>query len=149
MARKLTVEEREAFLAEPRVGIISSTAEPGRAPLTVPIWYDYRPGGDLTVLTSPHLRKARLIAEAGRFSLCVQHDGAPYRYVTVEGPVVATAPITEGQRRALAIRYLGTEYADGYLTATHASQAGNIAITMRPDRWTTSSFDDLTGRLTG
>ncbi len=43
--RPMSHEEREAFLAEPYVRIPSVTAEPERAPLTTPIWYEYRPGG--------------------------------------------------------------------------------------------------------
>ncbi|WP_253772696.1 pyridoxamine 5'-phosphate oxidase family protein [Goodfellowiella coeruleoviolacea] len=143
----MTVAEREAFLAQPRVGVLSVQAEVGRAPLSVPIWYDYQPGGDLTVLTSPQLRKARLIAEAGRFSLCVQDEGAPYRYVTVEGPVVATRPVTEDQRRAFAERYLGPDLAAAYVAATHEGQAGNVAITLRPERWNTADFSDLAEQL--
>lgn len=149
MARKLSTEEREAFLAQPRVGILSVAAEPGRAPLTTPIWYDYRPGGDLVVLTSPGLRKARLIEEAGRFALCVQDEGTPYAYVSVEGPVVDTRPVTEEQRLAMAERYAGAEYGARYVEHTYEAQHGNVAITMRPERWNTSSFDDIVAALTG
>lgn len=149
MARKLSVEEREAFLARPRVGILSVTAEPGRAPLTTPIWYDYRPGGDLVVLTSPGLRKARLIAAAGRFAICVQDEGAPYAYVSVEGPVVDTRPVTEADRLSMAERYVGAELGARYVEVTHEAQRGNVAITMRPERWNTASFDDMTAAITG
>jgi pyridoxamine 5'-phosphate oxidase-like protein len=147
MARKMTPAEREAFLAEPHVGVLTVTAEPGRAPLATPIWYDYTPGGTVTVLTSPRLRKTRLIVAAGRFALCVQQQSGPYRYVTVEGPVVDSRPITEDERAAMAGRYLPPELAAGYLTATRAAQAGNIAITMRPEMWNTSDFSDLAGEL--
>ena len=34
----MTRTEREAFLAETRVGMLSVN-EPGRGPLTVPVWY--------------------------------------------------------------------------------------------------------------
>ena len=43
MSLKMTKEEREAFLADLHVGVIS-IARDGRGPLTVPIWYDYEPG---------------------------------------------------------------------------------------------------------
>lgn len=61
----MTRGEREAFLAEPYVGVLSVTAEPDRAPLTTPIWYVYRPGGLVKVITAPLARKARLIEQAG------------------------------------------------------------------------------------
>lgn len=149
MARKLSPEERETFLARPRVGILSVTAEPGRAPLTTPIWYDYRPGGDLVVLTSPGLRKARLIAAAGRFALCVQDEAVPYTYVSVEGPVVDTRPATEAERRSMAEHYLGAEMAEQYLALTYEAQRGNVAITLRPEQWNATSFDDLGASISG
>jgi hypothetical protein len=37
----LSKHEREQFLAEPHVVALSVAAGPDRAPLTVPIWYDY------------------------------------------------------------------------------------------------------------
>jgi len=36
-----------------------------RGPLTVPIWYQYRPGGDPWVLTGAGSRKHRLIEAQG------------------------------------------------------------------------------------
>ena len=45
MPPAMTKEEREAFLADLHVGVIS-IAEEGRGPLTVPIWYSYEPGGE-------------------------------------------------------------------------------------------------------
>ena len=71
---------------------LSVVERPDRAPLTVPIWYHYAPGGELWVITPPDSRKARAIAVAGRFSLMVQRLEPTVRYVSVEGPVVRTAP---------------------------------------------------------
>ncbi|CAM5599549.1 hypothetical protein SALBM311S_07869 [Streptomyces alboniger] len=39
----LTHEERAEFLAEPHVAALAVDAGAGRAPLTVPIWYQYEP----------------------------------------------------------------------------------------------------------
>jgi nitroimidazol reductase NimA-like FMN-containing flavoprotein (pyridoxamine 5'-phosphate oxidase superfamily) len=147
MVRRMTLEQREGFLAEVRVGVLTVAAESDRAPLTTPIWYDYRPGGDVTVQTSPGLRKARLITEAGRFALCVHDDNVPYRYVTVEGPVVEVRPVTEQERFAMAARYMPEEIAAVYIEATRERQAGNVAITMRPDRWNTEDYADVVEQL--
>ena len=46
MSLAMTKQERETFLADLHVGIIS-IPEDGRGPLTVPIWYSYEPGGEL------------------------------------------------------------------------------------------------------
>jgi hypothetical protein len=43
-----------------------------RGPLKIPIWYQYKPGGEAWVLTPSRSRKARLIESAGRFTLMVQ-----------------------------------------------------------------------------
>jgi nitroimidazol reductase NimA-like FMN-containing flavoprotein (pyridoxamine 5'-phosphate oxidase superfamily) len=60
MSRTMTTTEREQFLANVHVGVISM-AEDGRGPLTVPIWYGYTPGGELSVWMEKASRKARLL----------------------------------------------------------------------------------------
>ena len=65
MSLTMTKQEREAFLADVHVGIIS-IAEEGRGPLTVPVWYAYDAGGDIRLVTGRTSRKGRLLARAGR-----------------------------------------------------------------------------------
>ena len=50
MTLAMTRSEREAFLADVHVGIIS-IENPGRGPLSVPIWYLYEPGGEIAIVT--------------------------------------------------------------------------------------------------
>jgi nitroimidazol reductase NimA-like FMN-containing flavoprotein (pyridoxamine 5'-phosphate oxidase superfamily) len=139
--RSMTHEEREAFLAAPHIGVLSVTAEPGRAPLTTPIWYEYQPGGFVKVITSPDQRKARLIEEAGRFALCAQvADIGDYRYVSVEGPVAEIRPVSKQERLDMATRYMGPEHATDYVNAAEETASANIAIHMRPQRWNTFDF---------
>ena len=139
MALTMTKDEREAFLADVHVAVIS-IAEDGQGPLTVPMWYSYEPGGEVRIITSPTSRKAELLKRAGRFSLCVQTEALPYRYVSVEGPVVAveTAEL-ERDRRPLAHRYLGTELGDRYIEDAQGN-AGNVLVRMRPERWLTVDY---------
>ena len=61
---RLDAAARQEFLARPHVAALS-VAEPGRGPLTVPIWYQYAPGGEPWVITPAASRKTRLIEEAG------------------------------------------------------------------------------------
>lgn len=61
----LSVSEREQFLSEPHIAALSVSAGENRGPLTVPIWYQYAPGGDLWVLTGAGSEKARLIERPG------------------------------------------------------------------------------------
>ena len=67
----LSVSDRESFLAEPHVAALSVSAGAERGPFTVPIWYQYAPGGEAWVLTEAGSRKARLIETAGRFSRAI------------------------------------------------------------------------------
>jgi len=147
MSLAMTREEREQFLADVHVGIIS-IQEDGRGPLTVPIWYMYEPGGDVVVVTGAQSRKGKLLEKAGRFSLCAQTETPPYRYVTVEGPVVSAEPTdVEKDTRPLAHRYLGPDLGDSYLEATAEQNAGSLTYRMRPARWLTVDYAKQFGDL--
>jgi hypothetical protein len=85
--------------------------------------------------------KARLLRGAGRFSLCVQDETPPYRYVSVEGAITEIAdPIPAEERRNLAFRYLDPGTAEAYLKANEIQLAEDILIRMRPQRWRTADF---------
>jgi nitroimidazol reductase NimA-like FMN-containing flavoprotein (pyridoxamine 5'-phosphate oxidase superfamily) len=141
----MTAAEREAFLADVHVGILS-VDDPGRGPLAVPVWYAYAPGGTVDVVTGGHSVKARLLRSAGRFSLCAQTETPPYRYVSVEGPITAMAETVDpDERRALAERYLGAELGELYLAATGADAADSVAFRMAPERWRTSDYGKQSG----
>ncbi|WP_413452775.1 pyridoxamine 5'-phosphate oxidase family protein [Georgenia phoenicis] len=131
----LTHDEREQFLAEPHIGALSVAAEPGRAPLVVPLWYQYTPGGRLWVLTGGESRKARLIEAAGRFSLMAQRVSPTVRYVSVEGPVTGVLPQTEERLEEMTYRYLSGEAAEGYLEMARRDLTDHVVIEMQPERW--------------
>src|SRR5690349_4773581 len=105
MSLAMTQAEREAFLADVHIGIFS-VAQEGRPPLTVPVWYMYEPGGNIRILTARDSRKLALIRQAMAFSLCVQDEEPPYRYVSVEGTVISIErPSVERHLRPQAHRY--------------------------------------------
>jgi len=142
MSTTMTQAERQAFLAEARIGILS-IADGDRGPLASPVWYDYEAGGDLWFLTQSNSRKGRLLQAAGRASLCAQHTDPPYQYVSVEGPIVAIeAYDVERDLLPMAQRYLGPEggraYADGM--AEKAAQGNSIKVRIRPERWLTVDY---------
>ena len=142
MSLRMTKAEREEFLAGLHVGIIS-IAEPGRGPLTVPIWYDYEPGGELWILTEASSRKGRLLKQVERFTLCAQTEQPPYKYVTVEGPITSiTSSELERDERPMAHRYLGAEFGDKYIEATGGAdaRANSVLVKMRPERWLTVDY---------
>src|SRR5437773_571739 len=100
----------EAWL--PRQHHTSGAHPPSRAILDKSaIWYSYEPGGEIRIITARSSRKGKLLEQAGRFSLCAQAETPPYKYVSVEGPIVAIEGADlERDRRPLAHRYFGDNW---------------------------------------
>lgn len=150
MPRQLTERERQEFLAEPHIGVLSVASDDDRPPLTVPVWYGYRPGGNVSFFTVTQGRKARkikLIQDSGVLSLAVQREKFPYRYVTVEGTVIQIdRPPSAEQMFAVVRRYLPEEAAQGFVTAELELPGSELVLfTIRPDRWLTADFTDEVG----
>ncbi|MBF6227389.1 pyridoxamine 5'-phosphate oxidase family protein [Nocardia abscessus] len=138
----LTVEERQEFLAQPHVAAFSVAAGTGRGPLTVPIWYQYRPGGEIWILTGPESQKMRYLRETGRFGLMVQRVEPTVRYVSVEGSVTRIAPMTDELHREMAARYLPAETVDAYLKAAEA-YGEQVAVFLRPEHWLSADLGNV------
>ena len=133
--QRMTESERQEFLAGLHVGVLAIERADG-PPLALPVWYSYEPGGDVEVLTSASSLKGRLVAAAGRASLCAQQEELPYKYVSIEGPAVVEALDAEASHAAvepMAIRYLGEEMGRGY--AANSVGPDDIRIRIRPERW--------------
>jgi len=134
---KMTSDEREQYLADVHVGVIA-VERPDRAPLAVPIWYGYQPGGEVLLWTESGSVKHKLIRDAGRFAITVQDENPPYKYVTAEGDVTGIARADDADVRELAVRYLGREgggqFTDQNLTPT------SVVIRMRPQRWLSTDY---------
>ena len=128
----MSSDERERFLTDLHVGVLA-IERPDRAPLAVPIWYDYEPGGELSIWTTEGTLKDKLIRAAGRFSFTVQNEEPPYKYVSVEGDVTSVGPADEAEARKIAIRYLGDEAGNQFTDQNHSSSS--IVIRMRPKKW--------------
>jgi uncharacterized protein len=142
-SRTLGRAEREEFLALPHVAILGVAGDDGRPPSTLPTWYDYRPGGNIAVVTRKGKRKSRLIARAGVVSISVQQPRRPYRYVTVEGTVVEQRRPTADELAGVGRRYLPADSVDGWVAWELGG--GNASgdpeyIEIRPDRWLTRDF---------
>lgn len=131
----LSKENREAYLAEPHIAALSVAAGPDRGPLTVPIWYDYTPGGEAWVLTGETSTKARLIRASQRFTLMIEQSDPRIRYVSVEGPVTREEASTPALLRAMAARYLPPEKVDGYLEMANSEHEPNVVFYLRPEHW--------------
>ncbi|UED85170.1 pyridoxamine 5'-phosphate oxidase family protein [Streptomyces profundus] len=140
----LTPQERESFLAEPHIAAFSvASGRADRAPLTVPVWYRYEPGGEVWVLTGRDSLKHRLLTEAGRFTLLVERVEPTVRYVSVEGPVTSVVDGTEADLREVSARYLPPEKVDGYVAFALAEHGLSVVVRMRPERWFSSDMGAL------
>ncbi len=136
----LSVRDRELFLAEPHIAALSVSAGQGRGPLTLPIWYQYAPGGEAWVLTEARSWKVRLIEAAGRFTLMVDRVLPTVRYVSVEGPVTRMIPGTDELLQEMTERYLAPEKVPAYLEFARAELGEHVAIYLRPQRWLTADL---------
>jgi hypothetical protein len=136
----LSTAEREQFLAQPHIAALSVNAGADRGPLTVPIWYQYTPGGEPWILTGTDSRKARLIQAAGFFSLMVEQVEPSVRYVAVDGAVSRIEPGTDAQMEELAYRYLDDAAARRYLEFATANFGDHVAIFLQPQHWLSSDM---------
>ncbi|MDQ6697117.1 MAG: pyridoxamine 5'-phosphate oxidase family protein [Actinomycetota bacterium] len=117
----MSVQERDAFLMEPRLGTIS-VSRVGRGPLPAPIWYSYVPGTVDMCIGATSAKAHRFRAE-GRATLSVVDPGSTglYRYVAVEGPVTLSelGDDTRDAMLRMSTRYLGADagqrYADNFM----------------------------------
>ena len=131
----MSADEREEFLADVHVGVLSAAMGAAGQTLAVPVWYSYQPGGPLTVLTGRRSRKAAAIRASGRFGLGAQDDSPPYRYVSAEGPVFREDELDPTERLAMACRYLGSAGGIRYVTDNPDPGGENVAFRMRPEHW--------------
>ena len=134
----MTVEEREAFLADVHVGILAIERK-SLGPHALPIWYQYEDGEVLMGMSGDSL-KATLLRAAGRATLTVQTETPPYKYVMVTGPV--TVEHEQRDDFAMASRYLGPELGRWYADNNPSTERSVIAR-LRPERWTTCDFGKM------
>ncbi len=141
----MSKSEREAFLAETRMGTVSFT-EPGRGPLSVPVWFHYEPGGVVRFATGGTSKKAKLLGASGRMTLLVQTETAPYKYASVEGPArIVGKPDYERDVKAMAYRYLGEQMGEMYLATAAGEMEGAVLVEMTPERWLTVDYSKSFG----
>ncbi len=142
MSTSMTTEEREAFLREAHIGVLS-IPEPGKGPLTSPVWYDYAPSGMIWFLTQKTARKGQLLSVGNRISFLVQTTTPPYKYVSIEGPVSHIGPSDRlKDLQPMAQRYLGEQGGKDYAAALakRYAQGNAIKIEIRPERWLTVDY---------
>ena len=135
----MSVAERDAFLADVHVGVLSID-EPGRGPMSVPIWYEYEDGKVLMGILGTSL-KGRLLRAGGRATLVAQTEAPPYRYVSIEGPVTVVTG-THRDDLSMATRYLGEAMGKWYVE-NNPSTSQSALVTLTPEHWRTMDFGKL------
>jgi hypothetical protein len=76
--RRMTEQERQEFLAESHLGVLSIAKDDDRSPLTVPCWYGYEPRGDISFFIGTQTTDA---TPNGRHGLLEgQEHVSPWRY---------------------------------------------------------------------
>lgn len=138
----MTPEERLAFVDGPRVGVLSIEA-PDRGPVSSPVWYTLETDRTITFAVGEASRKTELLRAAGRATMCVQSEIAPYSYVTMEGAVTEVGASTDESRRARAHRYLGEEFGEMYFESTKGE--AELTFALRPQRWASIDYAKLFG----
>jgi len=76
-------------------------------------------------------------------SLCAQDETPPYKYVSVDGPIVSIEPsVKDRDELTMATRYLGEELAFVYVEGTKndPSNRPGLVVRMRPEAWNTTDF---------
>ena len=137
----MTKSDREAFLADVHVAMVG-IARDGAPPLTAPVWYE--PGGDVVFAFAADSEKISLLRTTGEASLCAQTESMPYKYVTVDGPVVIESPDVAVDA-SLACRYLGEELGDIYLGAI--ADSVSFVVRLTPARWRTVDYGPFVERV--
>ena len=120
-------ENREEFLRQPNVAVLATVDARGRAH-AAPIWYRYE-DGVFTMSTGRGSQKHRNVEANPDVTLVVDRRTLPYYAAMAQGTVEIGSGFSDEDRRRLAVRYLGEEFAKAYL----ATSAGDsVTIRLRP-----------------
>ncbi len=137
---RMTKAEREAFLSDVHIGVLA-VSNPAGAPLVTPVWYAYEPGGDIRIVIGKDGVKGRAMVNGQRISLCVQTETPPYKYVTVEGPILRGPVDFQRDLEDVAVRYLGEKMGKAYVSRSKESSLDdNVLLRLTPDTWRTVDY---------
>ncbi len=135
----MSAAEIDAFLAEPRNGIVA-TLNPDGFPQLTPIWFHWEAGTVYFSTTAPRL-KTRNLERDGRVSLCVDEPGDPdQRTVVLRGDSVTIEPGLGTVTEAIARKYGGENWQTSYEHI--ANTPDRVVVSYKPTRiltWSSST----------
>jgi PPOX class probable F420-dependent enzyme len=120
----------DELLNEANVAVLATVDGQGR-PHAAPVWYLYE-GGVLVISTGRGSQKHRNVERNPEVTLVVERRTLPYYAVMARGRVEIGPPLSDEERRRLAVRYLGEERARVYLARTQGE--GSVSLRLRPRR---------------
>jgi PPOX class probable F420-dependent enzyme len=124
----MTDDEREAFLREANVAVLSTVDSRGR-PNAAPVWYLYD-DGVFRISTGDGSQKHRNILANPNISLVIDQRTLPYYAVMVQGTADIVPAFSDEDSLRLAVRYLGENLGPRYAERTDAE--ASVSLTIRP-----------------
>ena len=124
----MTDEQREAFLREANVAVLSTVDARGR-PHAAPVWYLYC-DGVFRISTGDGSQKHRNIRANPNISLVIDQRALPYYAVMVQGTADIGLAFSDEDSLRLAVRYLGENLGARYAQRTDAESS--VSLTIRP-----------------
>ena len=113
---KLTPEQMDRFLREPRVSMLASV-RPDNSPHVTPVWHHYD-GDKLMVLAEPTSVKVRNLRRNPKISLLVATVSAPHMYVLASGTATLSDEWDPELLWTLSIDYKGEDEGRRYAEKT-------------------------------
>ena len=131
---KMTVAERDKFLAAP--GLIMNIATVGHdgAPLVTPIWFIHEEGR-IWFTPRQHSEWLAHIRNDNRVALSIDDTHIPYRKVVVRGPAtldyeVGNDDLWRDRYRRIAERYIPVDDANAYVDGTDDQPRGLCSVAL-------------------
>lgn len=125
----MTDEEREAFLREANVAVISTVDSRGR-PHAAPVWYLYE-NGVFRISTGAGSQKHKNIEANPNISLVIDQRELPYYAVMIQGAAEVGPAFSDDDSLRLAIRYLGEPLGKTYAESQRGNEAA-VSLVIKP-----------------
>ena len=136
---KLTSEEIDAFLAQPRTAQLVTLRASG-TPHVAPVWFLWDAGRAL-VMADAGAIKVRNIRRNPAVALCVATPGHPYEFVTIEGTANVTSEGLADMVQRTCILYEGPERGAEFASELLADERLAL-IVISADRFITWKEDE-------
>jgi len=128
---KMTEEQIDAFLREPRISMLA-TVQPDGSPHVTPVWHHYD-GERLFVCSDDDAVKVRNVKHEPRVTLLVSTVSPPHQYVMVQGRAELSRDRISELVWAMSLAYKGEE--EGRVYAERAVRDFDfVTMTIKPTK---------------